>query len=323
MPEIRYFLGIDGGGTKTDFALANDDGNLLRRLQLGATNPNDVGFEKAFSVLREGILTLLEGIDPAEVSVFAGLAGCSSFENKPKIEQYLSSFGFGRAQNHNDAQNALAAALDGEDGIMVILGTGSIAYAQSGSSLHRIGGYGYLFGDAGSGFAIGRDVILAALQAEDGSGAPTVLCDLVKEKAGLKTVLAGIDDFYRGGKQLLASYAPLAFRAHQTGDEIAKKILWNNLSAIADLIDGGAKKLSEKQIKVALCGGLTKDEAVILPILSALLAGKNHTYTIEICRCAPVWGALRLAGMPKKETPKRNLAVATATKTPPLESATF
>ena len=301
MPEIRYYLGIDGGGTKTDFALADGDGNLLRRLHLGATNPNDIGFDRALATLREGILTQLEGIDPAEVSVFAGLAGCSSIENQPKITECLAEFGFGRAQNHNDAHTAIAAALDEEDGVMVIMGTGSIAYAQNGTSLHRIGGYGYLFGDAGSGFAIGRDVILAALQAEDGSGEPTVLREFVLETLSGDSVLSGIDDFYRGGKRLLATYAPHAFRAYSEGDAVAAKILMQNLSAIADLIRGGAKKISAKEIKVALCGGLTKDSHIILPVLSDLLAKEEQHYRIEICRRAPVWGALRLAGMPKKE----------------------
>ena len=301
MAEIRYFLGIDGGGTKTDFALTDSEGNLLRRVKLGATNPNDVGFERASATLREGITALLEGIDPAEVSAYAGLAGCSSLENQPKIAELLAAFGFGRAENHNDAQNALAAALDGEDGIMVIMGTGSIAYAKCQNEQHRIGGYGYLFGDAGSGFAIGREVILAAFSAEDGSGDPTLLYDLVREKAGLDTVLSGIDEFYRGGKRLLADYAPLAFTAFARGDRVAEQILLRNLSAIAGLIKGGAKKLSRRAVKVGLCGGLTKDSAIILPMLSQLLEKEETEFTIEICHRPPVWGALRLAGMPKKE----------------------
>lgn len=301
MPDTLYYLGIDGGGTKTDFALTDQNGTLLRRIKLGATNPNDVGFDRALATLREGITTLLEGIDPAEVSVFAGLAGGSSLEIQPKIAAFLAEFGFGRAENHNDAQNALAAALDDEDGIMVIMGTGSIAYAKCGGILQQIGGYGYLFGDAGSGFAIGREVVLAALQAEDGSGEPTVLRELVLETLPGDTVLSGIDDFYREGKRLLATYAPLAFKAYTEGDAVATKILMQNLSAIAGLIRGGAQKLSGDTVKVALCGGLTKDGDIILPILSNLLANKDLHYRIEVCRHAPVWGALRLAGMPKKE----------------------
>lgn len=301
MADIRYYLGIDGGGTKTAFALADQTGTVLKQITLGATNPNDVGFENTFAVLREGIDTLCEGIERQEISVFAGLAGCSSAENLPRIRDFLVGLGFGKTSNHNDAYNAVSAALDGEDGVTVIMGTGSIAYAKSGSYLRRIGGYGYLFGDAGSGFAIGRDVILAALQYEDGSGEQTLLHSLVREKCGTKTVLESIDLFYKEGKQEIARYAPLAFKAYIAGDAVAKKIVADNLSAIARLVRSGADTVGKESVKVALCGGLCGAKEVIIPILSSLLADDKRRYEIEICQKTPVWGALRLAGMPVKQ----------------------
>ena len=298
MPNIQYYLGIDGGGTKTDFALADENGVILRRVILGASNPNDVGFEKAFATLKEGIQDVCDTYPYHRISVFAGLAGCSSAENLPRIGAFLSSFGFAKADNHNDAQNAVAAALDGEDGIAVILGTGSIAYAKHGTELYRIGGYGYLFGDMGSGYAIGRDTVLAALQYEDGSGENTLLHAYVKNACGTETVLASIDLFYKEGKKEIAAYAPLAFKAYAKGDAKAQKILTENLSAIAALIKGGAKKLPGDTVRVMLCGGLTKAEDILLPLLSSLLENEQKHYDIGICRHAMVWGALRLAGMP-------------------------
>ncbi len=298
MPNIQYYLGIDGGGTKTDFALADKNGVILNRVILGASNPNDVGFEKAFATLKEGIETVCDGYPYDRISVFAGIAGCSSVENLPKIRAFLQSFEFAHTDNHNDARNAVAASLDDGDGITVIMGTGSIAYAKQGSSLYRIGGYGYLFGDMGSGFAIGRDAILAALQYEDGSGENTLLHEYIKEVRGTESVLECIDLFYKEGKKEIAKYAPLAIKACAAGDTKAKKIITENLSAIAALIKGGAKKLSGDTIKVVLCGGLTAAEDVILPILSSLLQDETKRYEIGICRNSMVWGALRLAGMP-------------------------
>lgn len=299
MSEIKYYLGIDGGGTKTAFALADQSGNILKETILGATNPNDVGFACTFSVLKRGIETVCDGIDLREVSVYAGLAGCSSVENLPKICDFLASFGFGKHANHNDAMNAVAAALDDTDGVAVIMGTGSIAYAKSGSYLRRIGGYGYLFGDAGSGFAIGKDVILAALQYEDGSGKDTLLYDMVKEQCGTGTVLQSIDCFYEKGKTEIARYAPLAFTAFEKGDTVAKKIITDNLRAIASLIRSGADTVGGDRVNVTLCGGLTKSSNVILPVLYSFLDGGKHHCEIKICDKPPVWGALRLAGMPK------------------------
>lgn len=299
MSEIKYYLGIDGGGTKTAFALADTSGNILREITLGATNPNDVGFESTFAVLSKGIEQVCDSYPYNKISVYAGLAGCSSVENLPKIRDFLATFGFGKCANHNDAMNAVAAALDDKDGVAVIMGTGSIAYAQSGTYLRRIGGYGYLFGDAGSGFAIGRDTILAALQYEDGSGAETLLHTLVKEQCGTNTVLQSIDRFYEKGKIEIARYAPLAFLAFEKGDAVAKKIITENLRAIACLIRAGADTVGSDYVNVTLCGGLTVSQKIILPTLYCLLADSTYHYEIKICEKPPVWGALRLAGMPK------------------------
>ncbi|MBQ8911694.1 MAG: hypothetical protein IJY89_03915, partial [Clostridia bacterium] len=264
---ISYYLGIDGGGTKTAFVLANGRGRVLERLTLGACNPNDVGFEETFAVLKRGILTVCSGYPMEEISVFAGLAGCSSAENMPRITAFLSTFGFGRYKNHNDAVSAVSAALQGADGIAVTMGTGSIAYAKRGEELFRIGGYGYLFGDEGSGFALGRDAILAALQYEDGSGEKTLLYDLVRAQCGGQTVLSRIDHFYAEGKREIARYAPLVFKGVKEEDAVSKKILQKNLSAIAAMIRGGAARLSTEEIPVVLCGGLTAQGQILLPML--------------------------------------------------------
>ena len=297
-PAPRYFLGIDGGGTKTAFALADERGSILSRVTLGACNPNDVGFEQTERILHEGIISVCEGYPMEEISAFAGLAGCSSVENLPRISAVLTRFGFGRTANDNDAKNAVAAALGTKDGVAVIMGTGSIAYAQKGSALYRIGGYGYLFGDKGSGFSIGKDVILSALQQEDGSGQSTALYDLVRNACGGDTVLSKIDFFYREGKKEIARYAPLAFQAYRQGDDVAKRIVEDNMQAIAALILGGAKNLGETPLKAVLCGGVTKAQDVVLPILSKMLAESGCEARLCVCEKEPVWGALILAGMP-------------------------
>lgn len=297
----RFFLGIDGGGTKTAFALADEKGTVLSCVTLGACNPNDVGFEETERVLKEGIACVCQGYSMEEISVFAGLAGCSSAENLPRIRVFLEKFGFAKCANHNDAQNAVAAALGTEDGVAVIMGTGSIAYAKKGSDLYRIGGYGYLFGDKGSGFAIGRDVILSALMMEDGSIEKTGLYEMVLQKCGGETVLSQIDFFYKEGKKEIARYAPLAFDALKNGDMEARRILEENIGAVATLIMGGGKHLDSSFVKVSLCGGVTKQEEILLPMLLKMLEKDERRYKLSVCKKEPVWGALILSGMPCEE----------------------
>ena len=71
----RYYLGIDGGGTKTDFVFADENGKILQKLRLGPSNPIDAGFEYATAILNQGICTLTAGIPKNLISVFAGIAG--------------------------------------------------------------------------------------------------------------------------------------------------------------------------------------------------------------------------------------------------------
>ncbi len=299
MQEIKYYLGIDGGGTKTDFAFADAEGNILSRVIIGGCNPNDVGFDETFRVLTEGIYAV-KGATPFEnISVFAGLAGCSSADNLPRIREFLGTFGFGKSSNHNDAYNAVSAGLGVEDGVAVIMGTGSIAYAKNGTGLYRIGGYGYLFGDSGSGFAIGRDTILAALQYEDGMGEYTVLHPMVKSLCGGDTVLSKIDMFYEKGKKEIAKYARLAFDGYELNDAVATDIIKGNLRVISDMIKTGGNKIDKDKVNVCLLGGLTAREEIIIPILQFYLKEDNKKYNISVCKESPVMGALYLAGMKK------------------------
>ena len=295
--DVEYFLGIDGGGTKTDFALADINGNIIARKILQGCNPNDVGFKETFRVLNEGIFATCENISFDKISVFAGLAGCSSAENLPRISKFLDGFGFCRFDNHNDAQNAVAAGLHNSDGVSVILGTGCIAYAKQGRKLYRIGGYGYLFGDVGSGFAIGRDTILVSLQHEDGMGEKTVLTQMVKEKCKGQTVLSKIDLFYEKGKREITQYAPIAFDAYELGDDVAKRIVMNNIGEVAKMIQTSADKISPDNIRVSLMGGLTARADIIIPLLEDFLKNDKYKYDITVCDDPPVIGALYLAGM--------------------------
>ncbi len=300
--EEHFYLGIDGGGTKTEFALADDSGKIIKTLLLGTSNPSDIGLNASLEVLRTGIFEICTDLPKRSISLFAGLAGSSTEGVSDKIGAFLDSLGFAKAAHDSDAANAISAALGTKDGIIVIMGTGSVTFAQSHKRKHRIGGYGYLLGDAGSGFALGRDAILAALRYEDGSGAYTSLYDGVKARCEGKRVLEKLGSFYQGGKREIARYASLVFEAYRQNDSIARDILENNLSAVADTVRGAAKHLTQDvSIPLVLCGGICDaNEDIIMPILQRMLATDSARYSISLCKHTLVYGALVLAGMPTK-----------------------
>ena len=296
-----YYLGIDGGGTKTTVALADERSNILCQVKLGPTNPVDIGMGAVLSTLGEGISQVLRDIDPREVSVFAGIAGGITGENQARIRAFLSTFGFANAANGSDAQNIVSAGLGRADGICVIMGTGSVTFVQHRGERMRLGGYGYLFDEGGNGYTIGRDAILACLKAEEGSGEETMLHDLLLQTINAPTVLSSLSAFYDGGKKQIASYAPLVFKAYDAGDSIAAYILRNNMKFVAQsLCDAKNKLQTKRSVRTVLAGGLTARADVLIPMIREQLED-GVTYDIRVLQQPPVMGALWLAGMPREE----------------------
>lgn len=294
--EIRWFLGIDGGGTKTEIVLTDRAGTVLEHALLGAVNPNDIGFNAACELLNSGILKACGNRPRNKISAFIGIAGGISGDNQRALHDFLEQYRFGACRNGSDAENAVAAALGNSDGIAVILGTGAIAFAQRESHVERFGGYGYLLGDCGSGFSIGRDAIVAALHDEDGSGPHTTLTASVRRQCNGATILEKLTTFYTNSKKTIASYAPLVFQAFEENDNVAKEILSHNMREVAALIRHASRGFTgEEPIRVVLCGGIASHEAIVLPLLKTF--AEPSRYQISVCK-RPMWhGALRLAGL--------------------------
>ncbi len=294
----HFFLGIDGGGTKTEFALSDGDSNIIHRTTLEGSNPVDIGIERALKILSEGIAFVCKGIPMSRISVFAGLSGGITGGFGARIKDFLDGYGFASSDNGSDAQNAVALALGDNDGTAIIIGTGSIAFTRTGGKLVRNGGYGYFFDDGGSGFAIGRDAMMAALRAEEGRNEPTLLVDMLKNELETARIIDALGVMYEGGKRKVASLAPLVFEAFKSGDKAAESILDKNMKTVAELIENAP--LSSEKKKVVLVGGLAKDFDILLPYIKKHLE-KPDEYNISANTNAPIFGALMLAGAKIKE----------------------
>ena len=297
--EPAYYLGIDGGGTKTEFLLCDREGRRVATVLLGASNPIDIGIDACRRVLDEGIAEVTRGIPLRKISVFAGIAGGISGENRERIRAHLAGYGFGLCENGSDAQNAVAMALGEGDGITMIAGTGSIVFAKRGTTLTRFGGFGYLLEEGGSGFAIGRDAIAAALLAEEAGKTPSPLGKAVLEKTGEATVLSAIGKLYEGGKREFSTYAPPVFDAAAAGDAEALAILDKNAAALAALIERADRVFGDTPRDVVMVGGLAHRADCYLPMIAAHLPSDGR-YRLRADTRKTVLGALRLAGLSKE-----------------------
>ncbi len=288
----KYLLGIDGGGTKTEFLLTDSSGKEIRRLILGASNPVSTGIESTYNILNNGIKEICEGFDLSEISVFAGIAGAKSGDNQNLINTFLSKFGFACYNCESDVDLALEVALRGENGVAVIMGTGIVAFARLGEKLHRSGGRGYMIDKGGSGFHFGSDALNSAFEFIDGRGGSETILKLVEKRIG-KSLESSVAEIYGGGAAFVASFAPVVFEAFGLGDSAASEIIDRNAYEAAKIINGARRFLKNNENKIVICGGLCKQKEILYPFLEKNIEGD---FLLEFIDEPMVNGAISLAG---------------------------
>lgn len=295
----RFYLGIDGGGTKTALALSNSKGEIIRTLRTDNCNPVDIGFEKATEILRDAIYEICSDIPFPSIYTFAGIAGGTTADMKERFYNFFSKFNFAAFSNDSDNRNIIAAGLGKRDGMTLILGTGICAFIQKDNTHTKVAGWGYFIDNGGSGYNLGRDALNAYFCAFDTSGEKTLLTEEIdKIYPGGPQKLIGY--IYNGGKKVVASFAPAVFEAIKKGDKIAKEILKSNMRQAAHIVETAAKKFdNNKKIPVILAGGLTKQSMVVELLKNSL--ENIEKYEIDILSIEPVYGAVMLAQELNKE----------------------
>lgn len=303
----HYFLGIDGGGTKTVFRLTDENGTIVKELYKGSTNPNDIGMGNTLNLLREGISEICASLPYEKITLFAGISGGGlTGENASVLKRFFGEFGFYAFDNGSDLENLIALA-DRNSCILVIMGTGFIVYALNGEKRRRIAGWGQFFDEGGSGYTIGKDVITAVLDEMDGSGEKTLLSSLLEKRVG-ESAEAHLAEFYRGGKRYIAEFASLAFEAADMGDAVALGILEKNMAFAAQKIRTAMREFSETdqpKIPIFFSGGITKRCGLIFPMIEKHLSDSRSFLTV--IEGEPIEGAVKraLAIFEEKQKGKR------------------
>ena len=174
LSEEQLMIGIDGGGTKTEFVLFKSTGEILQTVKLTQSNPNDIGLEKCCHILAEGIDILMQSASSVS-GIYAGIAGATTGDNIQKISEFLKKrYKLTYVRVDTDATNVISCNNISSDGMSLICGTGTVLFVRQNGVMHRIGGWGYLFDEAGSAYDIGKDAIRAALAHQDGMGHKTM-----------------------------------------------------------------------------------------------------------------------------------------------------
>lgn len=286
-----YYLGIDGGGTKTVFKLIDCNNKEIRTIVKGPSNPNDIGIDKCLDLLKSGIYEICMKIPVSSVIMFAGLSGCGNY---PHFFDFFNNFGFYSFNYGTDIEN-LAGKINDKKYVLVIMGTGFVTYAVNDEIKYRIGGWGQYFDNGGSGFNLGRDAITASLSDIDGSGGATLITKLIEDMIGEK-VEEHLSVFYRKGKKYIAEFAETVFLAAEQNDNIAIYILKKNCSYVAEKINTALNHLnasSEEKIPIYFSGGLINRKDILFPLINDnITAGECIFIPVDF---EPVDGALKCA----------------------------
>jgi N-acetylglucosamine kinase-like BadF-type ATPase len=304
----QIVLGIDGGGTNTRVAVATTTGRVLGIGQSGPGNYHDVGIDSVKAHITEALANAwsLAGLPPQPAAAaFLGLASVASAEDRQTIRQMAREMDLARDDCigvDHDLRIAMAGALVGGPGIVLIVGTGSSCYgrAQSGKTW-RAGGWGPVLDDIGSGGWLGLQSMIAAVRDFDGRGAPTVLRAKVLEVLQLddmQQILHRIDAEGLSRTQT-AALARLVLEAARQNDEVAQEIIARGADELATMIATVERKLDLAsqlgEIPVAVTGGLVSAGTVLLEPLRAAIGRRAPQCALVQPKLSPVLGGVLLA----------------------------
>lgn len=293
---MRYFLGFDGGGTKTECVLMNSADQVLARTYAGPSNPSRIGIESAARAVEESAdLALREtGLERSAIAAIgAGLAGTAKAEMREQIHAALQkSFPAATIIVQTDLEAALAAAGQGP-AIILVMGTGSAAFGRNAQGeIARAGGYGPASSDEGSAYDIGRQAIAAAMR-ERASGSES---PLGKEILGQLRCTEWPVVLHRAQTmpdEIYPPIFPVIAAAADSGDVTAQGILAHAARQLSLLVAEVAQRLrlAGSEFLLAKIGGTSGRSRFFDAQVDAELKNTTPAARIEPLRMSPAEAA--------------------------------
>ena len=296
-----HVLGIDAGGTKTVCQLANGSGEVLSEARRGGANLQASGELEVEKVLHDVMEEALGDLDGRPAAICLGIAGVDRPDDARVVREIMKRIGHkAKVLIVNDALVALEAGAPAQAGVVVIAGTGSIAYGRNDRNQSaRAGGWGYMLGDEGSGYWIGRAALRAVLRESDRRGPATQLTGLLLHYYGVARAQDLIHQVYHGTLRpaAIASLAQCVQAAFTSGDTVAIGILRGAVDQLESSALSVARRLElvGSEFPFVLSGGIFRAVPWLEQELSRRLpmaAPRSRTLLLD---CEPAAGAVRLA----------------------------
>jgi N-acetylglucosamine kinase-like BadF-type ATPase len=266
---MAYFLGIDGGQSHTTALIADARGRILGKGHAGASNHTRApgGRERLTQAVTQAVNEALQhaGLHKRQALSrfrFASAHLALTGEPQDKIEIVCELLDAERLVVGHDAPGALAGAHAGGAGVIVLAGTGSVACGETWDAAGerrfvRIGGRGYLFGDEGSGFAIARDALRAALRRADREAEPDQLQRALLKHFHRTSPAAIAEDVYAGtlSREALAGFTARVAALAARGNQTARALLTQAAAELAELAAVTLQRLGARELLPVSYGG--------------------------------------------------------------------
>jgi len=296
-----HVLGIDAGGTKTVALLADADGHILAEGRAGAANLHTEGELEVEKILHAVIDRATDGRDVTLAGVCLGIAGVDRENDARIIRDVMRRMGYrSNTLIVNDALIALVAGAGASPGVVVVAGTGSIAYGVSPHGVAaRAGGWGPTLGDEGSGYWVGRCALAAVMRDADCRGPRTDLTPLVLRHFSLPHPQALVAEIYHQpqGRSAIAALAAVVDRARAEGDPVAIDIMTRAADELALAAASVIKRLDMRgeQFPILLAGGMLRESTWLASEVSRRMAEVAPRSAVALLTEEPAVGAVRLA----------------------------
>lgn len=296
---MNYFIGIDGGGTKTKIICTDNNLKTFSSLKSNATNPLVVGFNSSSEILTD-LFTRVSKKKQISYCVM-GIAGCGNKSNADLLKKCILK----RAKKINvilppieivsDAEIALEAAFEGKQGILLIAGTGSVLFGKTAQEeKFKIGGFGRIIGDGGSGYSIGSKGLDAAAKSIDSRLGETLLLSYLEKNFKIKTRDELITSVYSNNLDI-ASFAPHVIKAAEKNDKTAQRIINDEVNELLLLINASLKFLKNNKTPLCLSGGLLSTKNYYSKLVRQRIKNDYKEIKLVKAKYPPEIGAVILA----------------------------
>jgi len=289
-----YVIGVDGGGTKTEAALADSEGKILKLVRVGPSNPRNVGIEQCIFNISEAIKKLKKGKKIS--AIFIGSPALEE-EFKSMKKKILKRLNFKeKIKIGSDQIIAFRSGTNERNGIVLISGTGCAVHGWRGEKESKVSGWGWL-DDEGSGFWVGRRGFQAVFKELDGRGPKTFITKLLFQELKLKSKEALLKKIYsKDFVRDVSLISRIVDEAANRGDRIAKNIMIEAGQELAESAIIIIKKLNFKNEKfpLVLVGGMF-DSKIVLKTVKKEIKKVAHKAKFIQPRVEPVIGAIKLA----------------------------